>query len=374
MVRTITPTMTDAAPIAKGDQQDTWIESPLYDSMFFIAAPILGALYLFASLRAPHLRIIPGVFFTVGMAHYLSTFSFYFGDDNRANYRSNILAFFLGPAALLVAAGIMRLSPLLPLLLTIIYLWNVWHISLQSCGILSVYRHLSSAPHDEKKYANGLILSVSAALVAANINGFEPLRQFLVRLSPQVPILIFYASLAAVVIAGGIYIHRIFYRSRIGMPIRGAEAMFLGSSVVLFHPFAWASNAADATNGVLFGHFVQYIALVWLLHRRKYLPGTGSALQNGLASLSRNVILLGALMFTLAVAFYMIGKMTQVYGIYGVYAWLFNALVLIHFYLDGWIWAFKRPFVRQSLGPYLSRRPIRVSNAAPIGVNALPAR
>ena len=200
MVRTITPTMTDAAPIAKGDQQDTWIESPLYDSMFFIAAPILGALYLFASLRAPHLRIIPGVFFTVGMAHYLSTFSFYFGDDNRANYRSNILAFFLGPAALLVAAGIMRLSPLLPLLLTIIYLWNVWHISLQSCGILSVYRHLSSAPHDEKKYANGLILSVSAALVAANINGFEPLRQLLVRVSPQVPILIFYASLVALMV------------------------------------------------------------------------------------------------------------------------------------------------------------------------------
>jgi hypothetical protein len=366
--------MTDVAPIAKGDKNDTWIESPLYDSMFFIAAPILGALYLLASLRAPHLRIIPGVFFTVGMAHYLSTFSFYFGDDNRANYRSNILAFFIGPAALLVAAGIMRISPLLPLLLIVIYLWNVWHISLQSCGILSVYRHLAGAPRDEKKYANGLILSVSAALVAANIRGFEPLRQLFARISPQLPALIFYASLGAVVIFSVIYIYRIFYRSRIGMPVRGAEAMFFGSSVVLFHPFAWTSNAADATNGVLFGHFVQYLALVWLLHRRKYAPGTGSALQNGLAFLSRNLILLGALMFTFAVAFYMVGKVTQLYGIYGVYAWLFNALVLIHFYLDGWIWAFKRPFVRQSLGPYLSRRPIAVSNAAPLAVNALPAR
>jgi len=369
-----TPAMSSIPSVARRSPNDTWIESPLYDSLFFIAAPVLGALYLLALLRAPHLKIIPGVFFTVGMAHYLSTFSFYFGDDNRANYKSNALAFFVGPAALIVAAGLMRLGPLLPLLLTIIYLWNAWHISLQSCGILSVYRHLAGGPGDEKRYANGLILSVTAALIAANIRGFAPLRQLLVRISPQLPGLIFYASLVAVIIAGGTYIYRIFYRSRIGMPLRGAEAMFLGSSVVLFHPFAWTSDTLAATNGVLFGHFVQYLALVWLLHRRKYAPGTGSRLQNGLAVLSRNFILLGALMFTTAVAFYMLGRIAQMGGMFAVWAWLFNALVLIHFYLDGWIWAFKRPFVRQSLGPYLSRRPITVLNAPPLGVNALPAR
>ena len=149
------------------------------------------------------------------------------------------------------------------------------------------------------------------------------------------------------------------------MPVRGSEAMFLGSSLILFHPFAWASNALAATNGVLFGHFVQYLALVWLLHRRKYAPGTGSSLQNGLAFLSRNLIFLGGLMLTLAFAFYMTGKIMQMYGVYAVWAWLFNALVLLHFYLDGWIWAFKRPFVRQSLGPYL-RHPVAAASASSV--------
>src|SRR2546429_6340533 len=105
--------------------------------------------------------------------------------------------------------------------------------------------------------------------------------------------------------------------------------MFLGSSLVLFHPFIWTSNAADATIGVLFGHFVQYLALVWLLHRRKYAPGTGSSLQNALAFFSRNVVALGAVMFTVAFGFFMIGKVMQTRGAYGVWMWLFNALVLM---------------------------------------------
>jgi hypothetical protein len=349
--------MSDTAAIAPHHAKDAWIEAPLFDSLLFTAAPILGTLYLLAYLRAPHLKIIPGIFFTVGMAHYLSTFSFYLGDDNRAHYRSHWVAFFIGPAALLVAAGMMRLTPLLPLLLTVIYLWNVWHIARQNCGILSVYRHLAGGPADEKKYANGLILSVCAALVASNITGFEPLRQLLFRhFTPQLPALIFAASLVAVVVAGGAYTWRIFYRSRIGKPLRGTEAIFLLSSLVLFLPFRWTRDAGNATNGVLFGHFVQYLALVWLLHRRKYPPGVGSRPQNALAFLSRNLVLLAAILFSLAVATYMFSKVAQAHGVSGVYAWLFNALVLIHFYLDGWIWAFKRPFVRQSLGPYLAPR------------------
>jgi len=350
-----------------------WIESPLYDSLFFVAAPVLGALYLLAYLAAPHLRIIPGIFFTVGMAHYLSTFTFYLGDDNRAHYRSHAAAFFAGPVALLIAAGLMRFGPLLPILLTIIYLWNVWHISLQNCGILSVYRHLGGGPRDEKRFANGLILAIAAAAVAVQIRTFDPLDHLLTRMSPQTPAIVVDIAIGFAVIAGLIYGWRVVRRTRAGMPLRSPEAIFLISSIALFHPFFWAANASDATNGVLFGHFVQYLALVWLLHKRKYMPGTGSALQNALAFLSRNFLLLGGLMFTLAFAFYMMSKIAQTYGAYGIWAWLFNSLVLMHFYLDGWIWAFKRPYVRQSLGPYLSPQ-AAVPAAGPIAATAVPAR
>lgn len=347
--------MSQASLLASRVARARWIESPLYDSLLFAAAPLLGGVYLIAYLRAPQLKIIPGVFFTVGMAHYLSTFSFYLGDDNRAHYRSHTVAFFLGPVALLIAAGLMRFGPLLPVLLTVIYLWNVWHVSLQNCGILSVYRHLNGGPRDEKRFANSLILSIAAACVAAQIKTFGPLDEVLVRFSPKLPSILFGATLVAVVAAAVIYIRRIFHRSSAGLPLRGPEAIFLASSIALFHPFLWAANASDATNGVLFGHFIQYLALVWLLHRRKYAPGIGSPLQNALAFLSRNLTLLGALMLTAAFAFYMMSRIAQTHGAFGVWTWMFNALVLIHFYLDGWIWAFKRPFVRQSLGPYFSQ-------------------
>ncbi len=365
--------MTETRPAALGPSREMWIESPLYDSLFFVAAPILGGAYLLAALYAPYLRIVPGVFFVVGMAHYLSTFTFYLGDDNRAHYRSNVVAFFVAPVALLLAAGLMRFGSFLPILLATIYLWNVWHISLQNCGILSVYRHLGGGPRDEKKFANALILSISVAAVAAQIRGFEPFGQ-IVRTVPLLPRILFGVALTGVGIAAAAYVRRIVQRSRAGTPLRGPEAIFLASSVLLFHPFAWAANASDATTGVLFGHFIQYLALVWLLHRRKYAPGTGSSLQNALAFFSRNVVLLGAVMVALAFVFFMTGKIMQKYGAYGVWAWLFNALVLMHFYLDGWIWAFKRPFVRASLGPFLTRHAAATTDARLLEISAVPAQ
>jgi hypothetical protein len=37
-----------------------------------------------------------------------------------------------------------------------------------------------------------------------------------------------------------------------------------------------------------------------------------------------------------------------------VYIIAWNALTLVHFYLDGLIWAFRQAFVRQTFGPYLT--------------------
>ena len=42
------------------------------------------------------------------------------------------------------------------------------------------------------------------------------------------------------------------------------------------------------------------------------------------------------------------------------YEWHFESLylliALLHFYLDGLIWSFRRPHVRQTMGSYLFRR------------------
>src|SRR5260370_27542006 len=43
-----------------------------------------------------------------------------------------------------------------------------------------------------------------------------------------------------------------------------------------------------ATFGMLMGHFVQYLGIVWLLNRRKYFAAEGSGRQRLLSSISRS--------------------------------------------------------------------------------------
>jgi hypothetical protein len=46
-------------------------------------------------------------------------------------------------------------------------------------------------------------------------------------------------------------------------------------------------------------------------------------------------------------------RVTALLGAPMAYIIAWNSLALIHFYIDGLVWAFRNPFVRQSVGPYL---------------------
>jgi hypothetical protein len=103
------------------------------------------------------------------------------------------------------------------------------------------------------------------------------------------------------------------------------------------------------------GHFVQYLAIVWLLHRRKYgaQSGTGSLAQQMLEFVSgRTPVLVGTLVGA-GVLLFIADRASRTLGIPWVYQVSWNVLVIMHFYLDGLIWAFRRPFVRESIGRYL---------------------
>jgi hypothetical protein len=102
------------------------------------------------------------------------------------------------------------------------------------------------------------------------------------------------------------------------------------------------------------GHFIQYLGIVWLLNRRKYGPQmTGSRAQNWLVRLSCKPRLLFASLLLVGALFLFIDRGSRVVGIYLSYVVVLNSLVLIHFYLDGLVWAFKNSFVRETVGKYL---------------------
>ncbi len=131
------------------------------------------------------------------------------------------------------------------------------------------------------------------------------------------------------------------------------EGSFLVTSLLLFHPFLWVNDLELATLAMLTGHFFQYVALVWLLHRRKYGRASGSAAQRILGYLGSRPAVLVATLLSAGLGVYAFTRVSAWLGMDTARMVIFNALVLNHFYLDGLFWAFRDPHVRQSLGPYL---------------------
>jgi hypothetical protein len=131
------------------------------------------------------------------------------------------------------------------------------------------------------------------------------------------------------------------------------EGAFLATSLLLFHPYLWVADAGLATMGMLVGHFIQYLAIVWLLNHRKYTTAAGSTAQRVLAHMSANPRTVAATVVGIGFAIFLGERATAWLGAPMVYIIAWNALSLIHFYLDGLVWAFRNPFVRNSIGPYL---------------------
>ena len=332
-----------------------WIASPAFDTMVFASAPLLGFVFLAMMLKG--VAAVPAglAFFALGMAHYFSTFTFFLGDENLAYSRTRPLAYFAGPVVILGAVATLRFGAGLNVLLTAIFLWNAWHVTLQSCGIASVYRHRAGGDPAEKRPVNFALISLNGALVAYTIPRFPPLDTLLRAAWEQLPLVLMWTA-AACAAAGFAYLAvDVVRRIRVGRRFSMAETVFLVSSFLLFHPYAWVENSEIATAGMLIGHFVQYLGLIWLLNRRKYAHARGSLLQNALSIASRRPVIAGAFLLAAAVAWFLADRVASRFGARQIYFWAWNALVLMHFYLDGLIWSFKNPFVRSTIGPYLSR-------------------
>jgi hypothetical protein len=140
-----------------------------------------------------------------------------------------------------------------------------------------------------------------------------------------------------------------------------AEGSFLLSSLLLFHPYLWVADGARATLAMLCGHFIQYLAIVWLLNARRYGQSTGSAAERILGRISAQPRYALTIIVFVGIAVWLISHAAAAFGVPMAFVIGLNSLSLIHFYLDGRFWAFRDPFVRRSISPYLvpeSRRTI----------------
>ncbi|PYU79829.1 MAG: hypothetical protein DMG50_22580 [Acidobacteria bacterium] len=341
-----------AALVTPIEKNRGWIESPAYDVGLFALSPVAGLLLILVDQmsRWGHAAGELAIYF-VGIPHYLSSFTFYLGDQNRDYYRLRWAAFFLGPLVIFASVLGLRALAVQGVVQSAIFVWNVYHVSLQSAGVLSLYRRLNGGEQTEKRWAHLTILSVNATMAFWFLNRFLPLYQLLVRVHPWTPIVLRYVCLATVLVAGSGYALHLSRRPR---PVRLPEQVFLISSLLLFHPYLWVKDYLLATIAMLMGHFIQYLGIIWLLNRRKYGQQTsGSLAQQWLIRLSSRPRLLLVSLLLLGGFFLFIDRGSRIIGMYLSYIIVWNSLVLIHFYVDGLVWAFKDSFVRKTVGPYL---------------------
>jgi hypothetical protein len=329
-----------------------WIESPLFDLSLFTLSPLAGLAVILPALISPksiHIAIAAATYL-VAIPHYVSSFSFYLGDDNLAYYRTRRLAFFVGPVLILFAVVGLRLTRVDAAVQSTLYVWNIYHVSMQSAGILSLYRHLNGGALSENRFARMTLLGVNGTLAFLHIDRFPPIYDNLLKI--HCPIWIIHtAFLGVAVVAVALYVNKVRLRAK---RITGGELAFLVSSLLLFHPYLWVYDLNIATFGMLMGHFLQYLGIVWLLNRRKYRVAAGSSRQRLLSAISTKTWLLVLALISVGLLFRWIRVGSDWLRIPLSYTILWNSLALVHFYVDGFIWAFKNPFVRTSVGPYLA--------------------
>jgi hypothetical protein len=338
--------------VTPADTSRGWIQSPRFDLAAFILVPLSSLIAIGAVRGAPFgVPLVVAATYLVAIPHYLSSLTFFLGDDNLTYYRTRATAFFAGPLIIVALVVALRLLGLHSVVMNTMFLWNIWHVSLQSAGLLSIYRRLGGGPQQERPLAHQAILLVNATMTLWFVERYPPLYLWLVAIHREAPLLVRWALLIAAVVAATRYARALLSRRR---PMGVPEASFLISSLVLFVPYLWITDSNLATFAMLMGHFIQYLAIVWLLHGRKYSATGGTRHQRLLGTISARPVLLCATIIGSGLFVYGINVLATRLGMPMAYVILWNALTLVHFYLDGLIWAFKQPFVRQSIGTYLT--------------------
>lgn len=346
-------------PRASVASKPRWIESARIDLIFFIVGPLLILPLAFGVEHGINRIFIIGVI--LAFPHYLSSLTFYFWDERRDYYRRRWIAFYAGPA-ILGAVYLAMIYLHVPLVVQfVLFFWNTFHVARQSCGILSIYRH-GAGVHDvrHRDAANFAILSVSGWMALGNISTHPQVWPAFLLVHPRFP-LVAWRVAGAIALLGMIRLTwSLVERVRLGRAPGLPEGAFLLSSILLFHPYLWMRDSSMATFAMLVPHYVQYMGMVWLVHRRKFRTPEGeqaSLPQSLLVRVSSDLRVLLPILLGIGVAFYVGAAVSRRVGLFTHFETLYLFIAFQHFYLDGLFWAFRRPEIRSGLSPFLMRRP-----------------
>ena len=251
------------------------------------------------------------------------------------------------PVIIVLSIGLALFFSIPYIVQVVVYVWNVYHVGRQSCGIQSIYRMNAGVKDPAVRAAvNPAIMWTSAAMAFWSVDTHPPLHSLRTMVWDGVPRAVF-VLLAVLAFVSLIRLaDQLRRRFRSSEPPQAPEMMFLGTSLLLFHPYLWIADSNMATLGMLLGHFIQYLAIVGLVHGRMFaaLAALGSRTLRTRVSTSLPLLLVVLVSIGgLALTFNVGSRLLDVVPAQVLYSGGFLSIALVHFYLDGLFWAMRRP-------------------------------
>ncbi|HUO85529.1 MAG TPA: hypothetical protein VM534_10490, partial [Thermoanaerobaculia bacterium] len=228
-----------AGPFALGARRakGVWIVSPGFDLLLLVFVPLL-TLPIIAGMyfQIPLLAIGGGV--TLAFAHYGSSLSFYFWEENHEYHRKRWLAFYAGPL-ILAAIYLLILGFRIPYAIQfVLFFWNTFHVARQNCGILSIYRNGAGVTDiEQRNLANRAIIAVSLFLALWNIDTHIEVSALFGMVSGNLSPLVRWTSGIVAVVALVQLLIALRRRVAGGTGVGAPEMLFLLTSMAFFYPY-----------------------------------------------------------------------------------------------------------------------------------------
>lgn len=365
-----------------------WIGGPLFDSFFFLFPVLFSIGYIWVYMANQSNLVVVSALNTailaLGVFHGCGTLCFYLDKDNFAVYSKQKFRFFVAPVLIWVATAAISVAewvfwtskgrPTLFLVPLAVFIWGSYHVTRQNVGFVAFYRSKCGVYDDkQRRVDNGLIYSNALLMYWLGLC-------FMFSPWYMPPMMLTVMKLLAIPMGIGLVVSLlVFLHRRWNAPAGCARLSWQHSAmmaIALVFPaplfFTVFSNPPtflmfSHSQFGLMAHYVQYIALVGLLHFHKYpsmLPSPeghdGQPAQSGQWLFGRLPIngVWVALIFCsiITIIFVVLLQASQHSSIpllFQIANGLLLGFALVHYFLDAYMWRMRDEHTRKGVLPYL---------------------
>ena len=349
--------------------QSRWIHSPWFDRIFFIFPFWFSALYflLISCLPKQASLIFVLAYFLTAETHFGSTWVLYFDKGMHTYMQKRWFVFYIAPILIMVFSllSCMWLG-LAPLIFVGIFFSGL-HVTGQSFGFVSLYRNSSGIVEaSRRKMDRNVVYGFSFAFMGIGFWRFflsGSIYPSIAKILTYVPEWLVMGSLKAFILLSSLWalvnMLRLLWRfPNTKERLRGEWKYWvvLFYSVCLYSPYAFAPTAYDAIAMGVGIHYLQYLGIMWVLHRNK--AQRRPEKEKSFAfykSIFKSPLLFAVLILGYAAIATLIreGGFEVSLKFFEPWYGLIIGLQIVHYHLDAFTWKFSRKEIRDEILPFL---------------------